>query len=349
MTDNQQINVRRIARHLLFWLAYILYQMVREGWQNNDQLIFELQPQFFTSIPVTILFTYTNLYLLMPLFFYKRKYVQYLVLMILLLFTNGISERYFTWLIWIQWDKVHHPELYLVENKNFYIPIRILRNTVETCPVISAAMLIKLMGNSFKQEKQLREIEKEKFSAELSLLKAQINPHFFFNTLNSLYALTLKGSRQASKVVLRLSDLMHYMLYEASSNKVPLKDEIKYLENYISIEQMRFGDRLELSFQYSGDIEDKLIAPLLLLPFVENAFKHGIEDDAGWITINLKVRETHLFLKVENSCAAVSKQKGKGMGLSNVKKRLTLLYPGNYELIINHTAGVFEAELEMNI
>src|SRR6266700_1280233 len=113
MADNQQINVRRIARHLLFWLAYFLYQMVREGWQNNDQLIFELQPQFFTSIPVTILFTYTNLYLLMPLFFYKKKYVQYLALMVLLLFANGISQRYFTWLIWNPWDKVHHPALYL--------------------------------------------------------------------------------------------------------------------------------------------------------------------------------------------------------------------------------------------
>jgi two-component system, LytTR family, sensor kinase len=210
-------------------------------------------------------------------------------------------------------------------------------------------MLIKLMGNSFKQEKLLREIEKEKFSAELGLLKAQINPHFLFNTLNSLYALTLKGSEQASKVVLRLSDLMHYMLYEASTNKVLLKNEIKYLENYISVEQMRFAERLDLSFQCSGDIKGKMIAPLLLLPFVENAFKHGIEDNAGWVTINLKVTGSRLFLKVENSCTVVSKQKGNGMGLKNVKRRLELSYPNDYELTINKTADVFEAELQIDI
>ncbi|HEX3386090.1 MAG TPA: histidine kinase [Mucilaginibacter sp.] len=170
-----------------------------------------------------------------------------------------------------------------------------------------------------------------------------------FNTLNSLYALTLKRSQQASRVVLRLSDLMHYMLYEASANKVQLKNEIKYLEDYISIEQMRFAERLELSFQYSGDIEGKLIAPLLLLPFVENAFKHGIEDDSGWVTINLQVVKNCLFFKIENSCKGISKQKGKGLGLSNVRRRLELIYPTKHELAINHSKGVFEAELQIDL
>jgi LytS/YehU family sensor histidine kinase len=139
------------------------------------------------------------------------------------------------------------------------------------------------------------------------------------------------------------------MLYEASANKMPLSDEIKYLGNYISIEQMRFAERLELSFQYSGDIEGKVIAPLLLLPFVENAFKHGIEDDSGWITINLKVIGTRLFLKVENSCTEASKEKQEGMGLSNVKRRLELTYPNNYQLMINETIGTFEVELEIDL
>jgi len=349
MAVQRQIDFKRILRHVLFWLAYTLYQILQQGWENEDTFSFQLYPQLLTNIPIDILFVYINLYVLMPSFYYKRKYVQYVLALIILLFMDGILARYFTWLIWNNWDKVHNPAVYLSENKNFYIPVRILRNAVQTFPVIAATMLIKLMDNSFKQEKKLREIEKEKFSAELGLLKAQINPHFLFNTLNSLYALTLKGSGQASKVVLRLSDLMNYMLYEASANKVSLKEEIKYLENYISIEQMRFAERLELSFQCSGDIDGKLIAPLLLLPFVENAFKHGIEDDSGWVTINLKVTGNRLFLKVENSCAAVSKQKGKGMGLGNVKRRLELTYPGSYELTINQTTGTFEAELELDL
>jgi len=318
MAANQPINVKRILKHLLFWLAYTCYQILQRGWENKDVFSFNLQPSLFTNIPDDILFVYVNLYVLMPLFYYNRKYMRYMLALTAILLIDGLLSR-------------------------------ILRDAVQAFPVIAATMLIKLMDNSFKQEKQLREIEKEKFSAELGLLKAQINPHFFFNTLNSLYALTLKGSEQASKVVLRLSDLMHYMLYEANANKMPLSDEIKYLGNYISIEQMRFAERLELSFQYSGDIEGKLIAPLLLLPFVENAFKHGIEDNSGWVTINLKVIGRVLFLKVENSCTAVSKQKETGMGLRNVKRRLELTYPNNYQLSINETTGTFEVELEIDL
>ncbi len=349
MALNRQINYKRILRHLLFWLAYTLYQILQQLWENMDVFSFRMRPQVFTNIPIDIVFVYVNLYVLMPSLYYKRRYLQYGLSLIVLLFADGILSRYFTWTIWLNWDKLHNPLVYAAENKHFFIPVRIVRNAVQTYPVIVVTMLIKLMDNSFKQEKKLLAIEKEKSSAELGLLKAQINPHFFFNTLNSLYALTLKGSEQASNVVLRLSGLMHYMLYEATANKVLLADEIKYLENYISIEQIRFAERLELSFQYSGEIEGKLIAPLLLLPFVENAFKHGIEDNSGWITINLKVVGMRLYLKVENSCTVVSKQKGKGVGLNNVRRRLELTYPDNYELAINQTAGTFEAELTIDL
>jgi sensor histidine kinase YesM len=349
MAGNQHIDVKRVLRHLLFWLAYTCYQILQRAWENKDVLSFNWRPSLLTNILTEVVFVYVNLYVLMPLFYYNRKYIQYMLVLIAVLLIDGTLSRYFTWAIWVNWDKVHNPIEYLSENKNFFIPVRILRDAVQAFPVIAATMLIKLMDNSFKQEKRLREIEMEKFSAELGLLKVQINPHFFFNTLNSLYALTLKGSEQASRVVLRLSDLMHYMLYEASANKMTLSDEIKYLGNYISIEQMRFAERLELSFQYSGDIDGKLISPLLLLPFVENAFKHGIEDDSGWITINLKVIGPRLFLKVENSCAAISKQNEKGMGLRNVKRRLELIYPNNYQLRINETTGTFEVELEIDL
>jgi LytS/YehU family sensor histidine kinase len=247
------------------------------------------------------------------------------------------------------WDKIHYPEAYKTENKHFWIPVKIFRNAIEDFSVIIITMVIKLARNSYQREKQLREIEQEKFSAEMGLLKAQINPHFFFNTLNSLYALTLKGSDQASNVVLRLSDLMHYMLYDASANKVLLKDEIKHLENYIGIEQMRFADRLELSFRYSGDISGKMIAPLLLLPFIENAFKHGIGDSSGWITINLKVTGNKLFLKVENSSGMPVKTNATGLGLKNVKRRLELIYSGAYELHIAGNTDFFEVDLKLDL
>jgi two-component system LytT family sensor kinase len=265
------------------------------------------------------------------------------------LLLGGLMERVSGWAVWMPWDKIHEPLAYRAENKSFWIPVKIVRNAVEDFSVIILTMVIKLMRNSYLDEKRLREIEQEKFSAEMGLLKAQINPHFFFNTLNSLYALTLKGSEQASKVVLRLSDLMHYMLYDANANKVLLRDEIIHLENYIGIEQMRFADRLDLSFQYSGDLDGKMIAPLLLLPFIENAFKHGIADDSGWITISLKVAGSKLFLKVENSYPAHTKLKTGGLGLSNVKRRLELIYPGKYELNINKNNDFFEVDLKLDL
>ncbi|HEX3386091.1 MAG TPA: hypothetical protein VHS53_12920 [Mucilaginibacter sp.] len=159
----QQINVKRILRHLLFWVAYLAYQILQQSWENKDELSFNLQPSIFTNIPIDIVFVYINLYMLMPLFYYRRKYVQYVSALIILLFVEGIVLRGIGWLIIINWDKLHNPAEYLTENKHLFIPVRILRNSVQAFPVIAVSMLIKLMGNSFKQEKQMREIERKNF------------------------------------------------------------------------------------------------------------------------------------------------------------------------------------------
>ncbi len=349
MQNLKQIRYQAIMRHLLFWLAYVLYQSVNNGWEDKDVFSFKLDPQLLTGVPTCMLVTYVNLYLLMPLFYYPQKYFKYAAGLLLLTLFGGLIQRFFAYAIWVPWDKIHEPAMFKMEKTTFWIPVRIFKNAANNTPVMAIAMIAKLMRNAFEQEKHLREMEQEKFTAEMGLLKAQINPHFFFNTLNSLYALTLKGSEQASKVVLRLSDLMHYMLYEASENKVLLQDEIKHLESYIGIEQMRFADRLELSFQYSGDIAGKMIAPLLLLPFVENAFKHGLAEHNGYITINLKVTGSRLFFKVENSYEPNTTATSTGLGLKNVKRRLELTYPGNYILLINKFNEIFEADLKLDL
>jgi two-component system LytT family sensor kinase len=336
-------------RHLLFWLAYILYLAVSDAWEDKDELVFQIDPQFSTTVPTVIALCYFNLYVLMPAYYYKHKYFQYAGALILLLLAGGLLSRFFNYAIWIPWDKIHEPAVYAAERKDFWILVRIVRNGVNMLPEIMITMLVKLMRNAIGQEKDLRELEKEKFSAEMGLLKAQINPHFFFNTLNSLYALTLRGSEQASAVVLRLSALMHYMLYEAAAPKVLLLDEIKHLESFIGIEQMRFADRLELSFQYSGDLAGKMIAPLLLLPFVENAFKHSLADTNGWITISLKVAGDKLFLKVENSCAEAPADGKKGLGLKNVQRRLALTYPDRHQLQLQQNSGTYEAHLKLDL
>jgi len=350
MEMQQPKNYRLIIQHIIFWLGYMAFQALSYGWEYNDELSFQLPPQIFAvSIPVIIVATYINLHLLMPAYYYQRKYTRYSAALLVLLLGSGLLTRFFTYEFILPWEHMHDPDRFRRENKNFWIPVRILRLSVETIPMIAVTMLMKLMSNAYQQEKRLRELEKEKFTAEMGLLKAQINPHFLFNTLNSLYALILKGSEKASKLVLRLSALMSYMLYEAGGDKVLLKDEISYLENYIGIEQMRFADRLDLSFQYSGDIAGKMIAPLILLPFVENAFKHGIEESSGWITVNLKVAGNRLFLKVENSLPEIEKKGSSGLGLKNVKRRLDLTYSSGYDLQLMKNKDTFEADLKLDL
>lgn len=336
-------------RHLSFWVVIVIYEVLNEGWKFQDKFSLEPIPEMFSIIPIAIILTYCNLYVLMPLYYFTGTYFAYGITLIMLLLAGGALQRFCSYVIWVPLGEIYNPLSYQSDIKYYWSIVRILRNSFLFFPIVIVAMLLRIMREAVKKEKRFLEMERQKTIAELNLLKAQINPHFFFNTLNSLYALTLKKSEKASEVVLRLSDLMHYILYEASADKVLLKDEIKHLEGYIYIEKMRFSDRLDLSFQYSGDLEGKSIFPLLLLPFIENAFKHGIANHAGWVTISINVLENELFLKVENSFQKVQAEKPHGIGLVNVKRRLDLTYGEKYELVIHKFEDVFEIELKINL
>jgi two-component system LytT family sensor kinase len=345
--DYLKNNYKTIAFHVAFWLAYLCYTAVDDGRHHHDALSFHLEPSDITGMGIAVLVVYVNLWLLMPRYYTTQKYLRYFFAVILLLLAGGLISRFLSWQIWLPRERLADPDS--DEPTNFWIMTRIISDATEIFPVLAISVLIKLMFDANTREKKLRAIEKEKFTAEMSLLKAQINPHFFFNTLNSLYSLSLAQSDKSAAVVLRLSDLMRYMLYEASAHTVLLKDEITYLENYIGIEQMRYAERLDLSFQYSGDIAGKWISPLLLLPFVENAFKHGIEDSSGWITIDLKVVGQTLFMKIENSFTVPPKPKKSGLGLVNVRKRLELAYPGKHELHINQNDDIYSVALTLQL
>lgn len=346
MGDKRRLQYMTILQHLLFWITLILYQAISYGWENTDQLTFHILPAFLTvSLPITIIITYINLYILMPTYYYVEKYSWYILNLIFLLLAGGIMIRFLTHVFVLPWEQVNDPVRYHLENKNFWIPVRIVRLAIGCCPVMAITMVVQLMRKAYYREKNLRELEQEKFLAEMGLLKAQINPHFFFNTLNTLYGLILKKSKHAAKFALRISDLMHYMLYEARADKVLLTDEISHLENYLRVEEMRFVDSLDISFTYSGNVDGKLIAPLILLPFVENAFKHG----SGWITISIKIVANRLYLKVENNYADNGQQKGHGLGLENVKRRLELTYPEKYTFELTANNGTFEIDLKLGL
>ncbi len=210
---------------------------------------------------------------------------------------------------------------------------------------------LKLSLDWYEQQRILQRIVVEKLTAEVNFLRAQVNPHFLFNILNSLYALTLKKSDLAPEVVLKLSEMMEYMLYDSDDLRVPLAKEISYLQNYIELEKIRCGDFPEIALEIKGNPNGQEIAPLLLLPLIENAFKHGIEKRSGkaWLHGTLAVDHSALALTVENSKPASSpKSKNGGIGLDNLRKRLELLYPGRYTLEIEEKLETYKAALRIS-
>ncbi|HEY5826526.1 MAG TPA: histidine kinase, partial [Cyclobacteriaceae bacterium] len=189
-------------------------------------------------------------------------------------------------------------------------------------------------------EQTAKELEKEKLAAELKLLKSQINPHFLFNTLNNLYALTLNHSSKSPEVVYKLSQLMSYMLYDSNQSEVSLEKEVEYIQNYIALEKIRYSN-LDISMNVFDELKDVRIAPLLILPFVENSFKHGASSQlsSGFIRIDISVQAQTLVIKVENSKIDPEiPRRPSGIGLQNLRKRLELIYPER------HTLQIFDEE-----
>lgn len=201
---------------------------------------------------------------------------------------------------------------------------------------------------SIRQDEQMRELKEQQLTSELSYLKAQLHPHFFFNTLNNIYALALKQSADTAPVVAKLADMMRYILYEAEQPQVPLGKEIAFLTNYVNVEQIRYSNSATIEFDVQVNENDILIQPLLLLPFVENAFKHGLQDEtgSGFVKIIIYRDETELTLEVANSKPSV-KSSITGLGLQNVAKRLELLYPGRHRLEVRNDETFYQATLTL--
>lgn len=201
----------------------------------------------------------------------------------------------------------------------------------------------------FEQWKWVQNLKAEKSKTELSLLRTQINPHFFFNTLNNLYALTIKNSKQAPEVILKLSDMMRYTIYEGEKEMVKLSDEIEYLKNYIELHKIRYKKSVDITFKYDIDT-DLSIAPLLYIILLENAFKHGIETltENAYIHMNLQEDNLFIYFDIENNFDPNEIQESNGIGLINLKRRLSLLYKDKHQLEINKTNNTYKATLKIS-
>lgn len=339
----------RVMWHILFWLIYtsffaVVYGSFEEDYTKQFQIVW-------IDAIVQIPAVYIVLYFLMPKLLFKAKFGQFFISLLVIIITFS-ALGWFNY-VWIQFPLFWVEGNYEPDLLNYG---KIFKTTSKIYPVVALAIVAKWFKFWYKEQKNNQLLSEEKLQAELKFLKAQIHPHFLFNTLNNLYALTLKSSKEAPEVVLKLSDLLNYMLYECSADKVSLEKEVKLVEDYIALEKIRYGDRLSVSFNSSSEINGVKIAPLMILPFVENAFKHGVSEelDDSWISIDLSKKEESLTLKVENSKSIQVEQDDRfeykqGIGLKNVKRRLEILYPGAYTLDIHESSESFLVVLKLNL
>ena len=328
----------RIWSHVLFWVMYLVYFSLMYGSFNDDYLkgLFEV---LFT-LPIKMAATYLTLYWLIPTFIDKERYFAFTIVLLVMAVGFGYVDRLVLHAFWVpkylpDYDYTLYPLTHLG---------KAIQRTTNVYTVVLAAAAIKLIKRNYQHERLAQELNQQKLDAELKFLKAQIHPHFLFNTLNTLYSLTLQNSPISSQVVIRLSNLLDYMLYDCNVARIPLRKEVQQIQNLIELEKLRYGDRLDVGFSQNGEISNRDIPPLLLLPFIENAFKHGVsqEIEDAFISIDLTVKEEQLVLRVENSRSAGDGQTAadytKGIGLRNVRRRLELIYGEHYEL------QVFEEE-----
>jgi two-component system LytT family sensor kinase len=323
----------RVLQHFLFWFVHVIFYATLYGsFEENYGQTFAEELMF---LPVKMIFTYFTLYFLLPRFLLPGQYITFSVWFLVASFIAGIFQRY----IAFTFDyPLYYPEA--LSDPFLYFP-KIVKTFAGIYPVTFTALAIKLLKYWYTNQKAQQILTEEKLQAELSFLKTQIHPHFLFNTLNNLYALTLKKSERAPEMVLKLSELINYMLYECRSDEVALSKEVKFLRNYVDIEKMRYGDKLDVDIRITGDVSDRNIAPLIILPFVENCFKHGASENLqpSWVKVTIDAHADHMVIKVENSKSLDNgneKRREEGIGIQNVKRRLVLQYPNRHELkIIN--------------
>jgi LytS/YehU family sensor histidine kinase len=288
----------------------------------------------------------------MPKFVFKRKYLTYVALLILSLFVMLVVKFNLTY--YLVSENVWPEGTEVISKLTFNYSIDMM---IGELYVITFVTAIKITMDWLKEHKRVTDLEKAKLETELLFLRTQISPHFFFNTLNNIYSLSLENSPKTPKIILKLSELMRYFLYETKKSKQSLEKEIISIQNYLELERIRFDENLEINMTISGDIQNKKIAPMLLLSFIENAFKHGANKNIGKIKIDIDflVKDGFLYFTISNPIPAsnsipqLDKTTG-GIGLENVKKRLALGYKKKeYDLNIEEKNSLFIVALKIKL
>ncbi|MFD2562292.1 sensor histidine kinase [Aquimarina rubra] len=337
--------------HFIFWsahwgVAFLGFNNLSwNGFSTENNLLYVA---FAYGILSNMLLFYWQYFVTVPYYFIKNRIFKFLAITILFfLLISGIEgylDYYYT-----KSNNVIEESFTFFEFSMIWLFPDFIFNVFYTF----LGFLFRFPLEYFKSEKKKQELLKETHNSELKYLKAQLNPHFLFNGINSIYHLIDKNSTLAKNTLLQFSDLLRYQLYESSSQKIALQKELDYISKYIEIEKIRKGDDILLDYQISNIQEDQTIAPLLLIPFIENAFKHiSNHDDPSKNYINIKLLESNNKLQcdIENTFDSFnSVKKSSGIGLQNVKRRLALLYDDQYDLRISTRDNLHKVFLEINL
>ena len=348
----------RLTRHISFWLAWISFssfvQLIPAAPDSASLylVISNLILKAIARLPFQIIFCYYTVYILVPTYIFKRKFkhaIAYLLLSAFLLYwlTYFFLTPIFSLLNIRLFGK---PLLPFVR---FFFSFYSNINFTGALPACCFMLVIKYYKNWFTKQHESETLLRENANAELQLLKAQVHPHFLFNTLNNIYSYSLTGNPYAANLVDKLSGMIDYMCTDGYKSLVPLEKEIQLLDDYIELEKVRYGSRLNMKVDIEGAFEDKFIAPLLMIPFVENCFKHGASKVRGnqWVELFINIKNNQLNFTLANSKSdeEIIADTKKGIGLTNVKKRLQLLYPLNHVLKIESTNTTYLVYLQIQL
>ena len=323
------------VRHTFFWIFIVLYFTWGTGFEKKS--FYEALICGIAYLPGCFIVVYPFLYVLIPKFLYSKKFLWLAISFVaLLLCAKGITEL-----------------LVILTPKGMLTPqsFGTGRNILPYAKVAAMAATAKLIKYYFYRYERADQEQEQRIQTELELLKSQIHPNFLFNTLNNLFAHTIKNSSESPNIVLKLSDLLRFMIYESKCEFIPLDHEIQLLENYIELEKLRHERDLDVSFTASGELENKMIRPLLLLPLVEYAFKKATseENDIKWISINIHSENNKLNFNLAFSENNTEQNDDTEKGFKNVVKRLDLLYPDSHTISLQEHSEMGNITLELSL
>lgn len=329
-TFSNIFNNLRVWAHIAFWGFFILSFI----WQNPEADLIEYI-SWFAVLGVWSVVVYTNLYFLVPKYFFKKKYFAYLLFLLVTIISGSLLLKL----------------IFISGNSTFAIPFSLhFTNLLLQVVFTSSLKFIRIL---YGKQKQLEILENQQLKTELSLLKAQVNPHFLFNTLNNLYGLIVQNQNEhAGDITLKLSDLMRYLLESSKTDKVSLNKELQFIEDYLSLEKIRLSKKTDIRFEISGIDKEVFIAPLIFIPLVENAFKHGLQaiSDKSFAHFSLSVQGNDLFFQARNSVGkSLDNQITSGTGLDNLRKRLQIIYPEKHQMDIEQLKTSFKVILHVQL